>query len=139
MDEKLVKNAIAMCEYANKKMMGVVKTDIVVNTEWSPYHHCDFKFFPKKGACIEFGCHGGTYQRIFADKVTEYGGWCGDENVYTKVEGSIMFVDGKRAKVAPDHLFREDMIRAAMIKWEQVKTAISNAVANEKFIDEFEV
>ena len=93
--------------------------------ERSPYHYIKFAFYPdKQGSCIEFGSWGGTYDRMFADVSTEHGGWCGGEKVYTYEK-------------VPSYVTRDDMMRLAMIKWQDIKNAIEVSVAKEDAINNF--
>ncbi len=122
---EMIKNVRAMMDFADKKMKGVVKEDITYQLEWSPYHYIKFAFYPnKQGSCIEFGSHGGTYTRLFANITTRHGGWCGGEEVCS-YEQTNRFV------------LRDDMMRAAMLQWGAIKDCISRAVEKENAIDNF--
>lgn len=120
----MINNVRDMMKYADEKMKGIVKEDIELELEWSPYHYIKFAFYPRQGSCIEFGSHGGTYTRMFTDKVTDYGGCVGGEDVYTYEN-------------APSYATREDMMRAGMLNWKQIKNCISSAVEKENAIDNF--
>ena len=123
--ETMIANVCKMMQYADEKMKGVVEEDVCLTLESSPYHYIKFAFYPnKQGSCIEFGSWGGTYERMFADVATEYGGWCGGEKVYTY------------EKVHPC-VTRRDMMRLAMIKWQDIKNAIEVAVEKEDAINNF--
>ena len=121
----MIANVRKMMQYADEKMKGVVMEDVCLTLEDSPYHYIKFAFYPnKQGSCIEFGSWGGTYIRMFADEATEYGGWCGGETVYSY------------EKVYP-HITRSDMMRLAMIRWQDIKNAIEVAIAKEDAINNF--
>ena len=114
-----------MMKCADEKMKGVVEEEVCLMLERSPYHYIKFAFYPdKQGSCIEFGSWGGTYDRMFADVATEYGGWCGGEKVYTYEK-------------VPSYVTRSDMMRLAIIKWIGIKNAIEVAVAKEDAINNF--
>ena len=121
----MIANVRKMMKCADEKMKGVVEEEVCLMLERSPYHYIKFAFYPdKQGSCIEFGSWCGTYERMFADIATEYGGWCGGERVY------------KYEKV-PSYVTRSDMMRLAMIKWQDIKNAIEVAVAKEEAINNF--
>ena len=123
--ETMIANVRKMMQYADEKMKGVVEEEVCLMLERDPYHYIKFAFYPdKQGSCIEFGSWGGTYDRMFADVATEYGGGCGGETVYSY------------EKVYP-HITRSDMMRLAMIKWQDIKNAIEVAVAKEDAINNF--
>ena len=123
--ETMIANVRKMMQYADEKMKGVVKEDVCLTLESSPYHYIKFAFYPyKQGSCIEFGSWCGTYDRMFADEATEYGGWCGGETVYAYEK-------------VPSYVARSDMMRLAIIKWQDIKNAIEVAVAKEDAINNF--
>ena len=123
--ETMIANVRKMMQYADEKMKGVVKEDVYLTLERSPYHYIKFAFYPnKQGSCIEFGSWGGTYDRMFADVATEYGGWCGGEKVYTYEK-------------VHSYVTRSDMMRLALIRWQDIKNAIGVAVAKEDAINNF--
>ena len=123
--ETMIANVRKMMQYADEKMKGVVKEDVCLTLERSSYHYIKFAFYPnKQGSCIEFGSWGGTNDRMFADVAPEYGGWCGGEKVYTYEK-------------VPCYVTRSDMMRLAMIKWQDIKNAIEVAVAKEDAINNF--
>ena len=123
--ETMIANVRKMMQYADEKMKDVVKEDVCLTIERSPYHYIKFAFYPnKQGPCIGFGPWGGPYDRRFADVGTDYGGWCGGEKVYTYEK-------------VPSYVTRSDMMRLAMIKWQDIKNAIEVAVAKEDAINNF--
>ena len=123
--ETMIANVRKMMKCADEKMKGVVEEEVCLMLERSPYHYIKFAFYPdKQGSCIEFGSWGGSYGRMFADVATEYGGWCGDERVYSYEK-------------VPSYVTRNDMMRLAMIKWQDIKNAIEVSVAKEDAIDNF--
>lgn len=114
--ETMIANVRKMMQYADEKMKGVIKEDVCIMLERDFYHYIKFAFYPEKqGSCIEFGFFGGTYCRMFAYVATEYGGCCG-EKVYTYEK-------------VPSYVTRIDMMRLAMIKWQDIKNYIEVAVA----------
>ena len=80
--ETMIANVRKMMQYADEKMKGVVEEDVFLMLECDSYHYIKFAFYPnEQGSCIEFGPWGVSYDRMFADVATEYGGWCGNERV----------------------------------------------------------
>lgn len=123
--ETMIANVRKMMQYADEKMKGVVEEEVFLNLECDSYHYIKFAFYPNnQGSCIEFGTWSGTYDRMFADVATEYGGWCGDERVYSYEK-------------VPQYVTRSDMMRLSMIKWKDIKNAIEVAVAKEDAINNF--
>ena len=123
--ETMIANVRKMMQYADEKMKGVVNEDVCLMIECDSYHYIKFAFYPnEQGSCIEFGSWGGTYDRMFADVATEYGGRCGGEKVYTYEK-------------VPSYVTRINMMRLAMIKWQNIKNAIEVAVAKEDAINNF--
>ena len=123
--ETMIANVRKMMQYADEKMKGVVKEDVCLMIECDSYHYIKFAFYPyKQGSCIEFGSWGGTYERMFADVAAVHGGWCGGEKVYTYEK-------------VPSYVTRINMMRLAMIKWQNIKNAIEVAVAKEYAINNF--
>ena len=121
----MIENIRKMMQYADEQMKGFIKEDVNLMLERSPYHYIKFAFYPhKQGSCIEFGSWGGAYDRMFANVATEYGGWCGAERVY------------KYPEVHPC-VIRSDMMRVAMLKWQEIKNAIATAVKKEDIINNF--
>lgn len=123
--ETMIANVRKMMQYADEKMKGVVEEEVCLNLECDSYPYIKFAFYPnKQGACIEFVPWGGSYDRMFAYVATEYGGWYGDERVYSYEK-------------VPSYVTRSDMMRLAMIKWQDIKNAIEVAVAKEDAINNF--
>ena len=123
--ETMIANVRKMMQYADEKMKGVVNEDVCLMIECDSYHYIKFAFYPyKQGSCIEFGSLDGTYERMFADVAAVHGGWCGGEKVYTYEK-------------VPSYVTRSDMMRLAMIKWQDIKNAIEVAVAKEDAINNF--
>lgn len=122
--ETMIKNVRDMMRYADDKMKGIVKEDVEFEIEHSAYHYVKFAFYQTQGSCIEIGSHGKSYSRLFADMVTDYGGWCGGENVFTYDN-------------APSYAVRENAMRASMLSWGEIKKRIALAVEKENLIDNF--
>lgn len=123
--ETMIANVRKMMKYADEKMKGVVNEDVCITLERDSHFYIKFAFYPnEQGSCIEFGSWCGSYGRMFADVATEYGGWCGCERVYSYEK-------------VPSYVTRSDMMRLAMIKWQDIKNAIEVAVAKEGAINNF--
>lgn len=121
---EMIKNVRAMMEFADKQMKGVVKEEFELLLERTAYHYIKFLFRPKQGACIAFGDWSRSYERMFADFTTYYGGWCGEEDIFNYDN-------------TPNHITRDDMMRLAMLRWNDIKEAIQQAIDKEKAIDNF--
>lgn len=124
--ETMIENVCKMMQYADEQLKNFVTEGFNMTLEGNAFGCIAFVFDPQKGSCIVHTApfYGRCYTRLYANHKDI------DEGLHGRCDHNASYKEGINAK-------EERTIRAAMLKWNEIKERIKCAVIEQEQINNF--